>query len=96
MSTEGIAISPQGHFVPRARVILGDDSEAGSNILDVAFCTRTRLTTAPEIENTVDRGPFDIYATRGARRHNSTKHEDELHTKTSYARGAATPGPRTM
>ena len=68
MSTEGIAISPQGHFVPRARVILGDDSEAGSNILDVAFCARTRLTAAPEIENTLDRGPFDIYATPEVRR----------------------------
>lgn len=49
--------------MPRARVILGDDSEAGSNILDVAFCARIRLTTAPEIENTV----FDIYMPREVR-----------------------------
>ena len=76
MSTEGIAISPQGHFVPRARVIRGDDSEADSNILDVAFCARTRLTAAPEIENPVDRGPFDIYATPEVWRSKTTKRDN--------------------
>lgn len=62
--------------MPRARVIRGDDSEAGSNILDVAFCTRIRLTTAPEIENPMDRGPLDIYATPEVRRPQTTKRDN--------------------